>query len=280
MDAQDKAAQTAQEVAGSRTVELLGRVGMVSRGVLLVTLGAVCVGVVIGRGSDAADSRGALQALVGSLPGALIVGACAAGFAAQALWRWAEAAGGLRGDDGARGGGKRLGYVVAGIVDAALAVVAVSVLAGRSEKKDENTRSRDAAGHLFGLPLGRPLLALVGVVLVGSGIAVAVWTVRGGCFKRLRMDRLHEPVRRAVRILEPAGQLARAVLLLTAGGIVIRAALESRPDEATGMDGTLRTLTGAPLGSLLLVAVGLCIAGLGLASFAETPALRTSGDTG
>jgi hypothetical protein len=62
---------------------------------------------------------------------------------------------------------------------------------------------------------------------------------------------------------------ARGFVFGLAGYLVVRAALDYNPQEAVGLDGTLKTLAQQPFGEVLLLMAAVGLVAYGLYSFAE-----------
>lgn len=264
---------------GARTAPAawLARAGYLARGLLALTLALIVARIATGGGGEA-DQRGALEALTGTPPGAVLVAVCAAAFLGHAAWRALEAAGGRAGGGGGDRRAEALADGASALAYAALGVLCVAVLSGRSSRS-EDQHSRDAAATVFGLPLGRPALALIGLGLIGGAVGIGVWAARRGFEKRLRTEDMSGPVERAVRWLEYTGEGARALLLASAGVLVVRAAVVSDPQQTRGLDGTLRELSSKPYGSVLLGLIAAGLAAWAAASALESFYLR-AGDAG
>jgi hypothetical protein len=108
------------------------------------------------------------------------------------------------------------------------------------------------------------------VALVIGGIVIAIvggYHVYKGASRSFLGD-LNGVSSDLVRRLGVTGYVAKGLVIIGAGGLVIVAAVLSEPDKATGLDGALKTLGAQPFGAILLVVAGLGIAGYGLYSFA------------
>jgi len=65
------------------------------------------------------------------------------------------------------------------------------------------------------------------------------------------------------------GYLARGAVVALVGVLVVKAALEAEPDQASGLDVALKSLVQAPFGPALLVAAAVGLICFGAYSFAE-----------
>ena len=75
---------------------------------------------------------------------------------------------------------------------------------------------------------------------------------------------MRAPVCRIVVWLGRYGGIARGIVFVTVGVFLIDAAVDARPQQAKGLDSSLRALAATPLGPwlLLLIAIGLIVFGL------------------
>jgi len=105
-----------------------------------------------------------------------------------------------------------------------------------SGSSSSTQQSVDFTTSLMGQPAGRVLVALLGLGVVGVG----VYFVAKGWRRTFLQDLQGHP-----------GPL------VLVGALLVLAAVHSAPGEATGLDGALRTLLGAPYGQVLLTAVSL-----------------------
>jgi hypothetical protein len=71
-------------------------------------------------------------------------------------------------------------------------------------------------------------------------------------------------MRRVVEWLGRFGGMARGAVFVTAGIFLVVAAVQAKPQQAKGVDSSLRALASTPLGPwlLVLVAIGLVMFGL------------------
>ena len=71
-----------------------------------------------------------------------------------------------------------------------------------------------------------------------------------------------------MRRLGAVGYLAKGLVIIGVGMLVVAAARRSEPNKATGLDGALKTLGAQPYRAALLIAAALGIISHGLYSFA------------
>ena len=242
------------------------RFGWLAKGALFVIIGVLSLELVRrGYSSEDADQQGALEALSTAPVGRVAVFAVSAGLLLYAIWQvWSAVVqdGDDDGDvDNAIHQLKRVGWVGLAGVYALLASTGISIaLKGESAAEDDPdgpTSPTGLSSRLFELPGGRVLVAIIGI----GTIAVALYQLQKGMRRDFLDDidtaGLGAGHRRLLTILGAAGFAARATLMGTAGWLFIDAALVRNADRAAGLDESLRTLTDAPGGQLLLAATGL-----------------------
>ena len=145
---------------------------------------------------------------------------------------------------------------------AVLAVGAIGILAGSS---GGGSREEDpATATVLDLPLGRWLVGLAGVAVIGAGIFNAYRAVSGSFRKGLREEAMDGAARPWYIAFGVAGHLARALVFALIGFFLLRAAWQYDPDEAIGLDEALQKLASESYGAFLLGAVALGLAAYGL----------------
>ena len=242
------------EVAESRWVERAGRAGYVAKGVIYGLIGLVAIQVPLGLEEEPEDRQGALR-MVGQQPfGELLLLVLAAGLAGYALWRLAQAFFDTE-DDGTdpKGLAKRASYLARAGLYGFFAFSAFALVAGLGSSGGDEQQE---AASAFDLPLGRWLVAAVGLGFLGAGLYNGYRSLTKDFRKHLREHEVSPKVRGWVIVLGVVGHAARAVVFGLIGIFLVRAAWEYDPSEAKGIDGALLTLAEAPYGPAVLFAVG------------------------
>ncbi len=251
----------AREAGDSKTIGWAGRVGLVAMGVSYGLVAVLAILLATGHGGKATDRQGAMQTLARDGLGRFVVVALAVGFAAYAIWRFAQAF--LdRGDEGtdAKGLAKRGGYVARGILYAGLCFTAVSILLGSSGSSSD----KQETAWVLDWPAGRWIVGAIGA----GFLAAAIWNLYRGLARKFKKQldtaSMGRTTERAAEIVGVTGLLARAVVFGLIGIFLIRAAWQYDPQEAIGVDGTLRKLAAQDYGhgALFVVAAGLLAFGV------------------
>lgn len=164
----------ARRASDSQPAQVLGRAGLAARGVIYVLIGWVAILVALGKTTQQADQRGALQLLSGKPYGLVSLWLLCIGFAAYALWRLSEAAFGVTVDG--HGAGPRLKSLARAVVYGSLAVTTFSVISGA--KRSQSGQQQDWTAKVMSHPGGRWAVGLPGVIVVGIGAVLVLQGVK------------------------------------------------------------------------------------------------------
>ena len=254
------AVRTARRASNSRTGHFVARAGLTARGVIYILVGWVAVLVALGQSSREADQQGALQLLAGKPYGLVSLWLLGIGFAGYALWRLSEAAFGVSGEP--PGAGPRLKSLARAVIYAGLSYLTFTVISGTA--RSQAGRQQDLTATAMQHTPGRVLVGVVGLIVVGCGIALVVEGARKKFMKHLETARMSARTRRVVQLLGVTGTVARGLVFALAGVLVIDAAITHRASESGGIDKALLTLRDQPFGEFLvmLAALGLIVFGV------------------
>ena len=262
------AGQTAKSAgrraADSSALRWLARAGFAARGVIYILVGWIAVQAAFGNSSQQADKSGALQE-IGSTPvGGALLWLLFIGFTGMALWQLSVAAFGMsessqHSDNEA---GTRLAALGRAVVYAVIAWSVLKFAVGNGSQSSDK-ESVDLTATLLKYPFGQVLVVIIGLALVGGGVYIAYAAWKEKFRDRLELGQAGR-LRRVVEWLGKFGGLARGAVFVTAGIFLVVAAVQHSPQQAKGVDSSLRTLASTPLGPwlLVLVAIGLIMFGL------------------
>jgi hypothetical protein len=256
------------EAASSQWLAVLARGGLVARGVNYVLIGILAGQIAFGTAGRNERRVGALRAVAGHPGGTVVLWLLAVGFAGLTLWRLAEAAYGQAGSEGNKPS-KRLASLGGAILYGLVLVGVVGFLVGGASQTSGNHQSKALTARFMSHEGGRWLVLLVGLVVVGAGLAVVVGGVRKTFLKKLSVGQMSTRARETVEVLGVVGVVARGIVFAVVGGFLAVAAATFDAKKAQGLDGALHKVATTPLGPWLLVAVALGLVTFGVYSFCE-----------
>ena len=247
-------------------LENLARVGLVSYGVVHLLVAWLALQLAWGTSSESADQSGALSTVAESPVGKPLLWIIALGLIALAVWqalevlRWRSgwSASGQARTKAVRKSAKSLAKAV---VYAALAVLAIRFATGSGGSSSQQQQS--TAAGVFGWPGGRWLVGAAGLVLIGVGVYHVYKGVTKHFLKEIDLAEAPPTATRLVTRLGQVGYPGKGVALGVVGALLVHAAVTFDPNDASGLDGALRTILEAPFGQFLLTLVALGIAAFG-----------------
>lgn len=255
------AGSTARKAGNSDLLRLVGRVGLISYGVVNLLLAFLAAQVAMGD-NERADKNGALGTIAEQPFGKALLWVIAVGLAALALWQFAEAAWGFT-YAGKKRTRRRIVSAAKGVAFGFLAFSAAKYASGGSS----GGSGASTTAKVMEKTGGRLLVGLVGVIVV----VVAAAIVHHGLSKRFTEDLdfagANAGTRRTAERLGQAGYTALGVAYGILGILIVLAAVRYDPEKASGLDGALKTLAAQPFGTVLLWIVALGLACYGVYCF-------------
>lgn len=248
-----QAADAVEDASNAPALDVLARTGFAVMALLHIMVGGMAIAVAFGQPGDA-DITGALSQLVANPWGPVLMWAGVAACTGLALWQASEAT--LR----ARSlpGRERLGKLISsGFLAVAYGSVGLT-FAGFAVglRGDSGDSTRDFSAALMAHPAGLWLLVAVGLTTMGVGVYFVVKGLRQGF--RAELFRFRGTRRGGlIDVLGVVGHIAKGIALNLAGLLFVIAAAKHRPEESTGLDGSLKALRDHPFGPALLVAIGV-----------------------
>ena len=252
-----------RRAANSGALRFLARAGLAARGVMYVIIGWIAAQIAFGHSRQQADRTGALHS-VGSTPvGGVLLWLLVIGFIGMALWRLSEALYGSPGTNSLKIT-QRVAALARAVIYAVIAYGVLKYTLGEGGPQSSDKQSVDLTATLLRHPGGRALVVVIGLAFIGGGLYLAYQAWRKKFRRDLELGQMRAGTRRVVEWLGEYGGMARGVVFVTAGIFLVVAAVDAQPQQAKGVDSSLRTLAGTPLGPwlLLLVAIGLIMFGL------------------
>lgn len=249
-----QAANAAENVTNSRTMELLARAGFAASGILHLLVGAIAVRLATG-GTGNADFSGAVAELSTQPAGPFLLWASFVACAALALWQASDAIFDYNRLPAKKKAARKGKAAAQAIVYAGLALTLFSFAMGTGSGADNQRSASDFTIKMMQAPGGMALLVLLGAGIAVTGAAYGVRGVRKSFEKHLVMP-ANDRMRKAVRVLGITGYVAKGTVLLLTGLLIVVATLQAHPEDSTGLDGGLRALRDQPFGLYLLAVVG------------------------
>ncbi len=250
--------------AGDRKFEYLARLGYAARGLIYVIVCWFALVAALGSGGGGTtDSEGALREILSQPLGSALLFVVGVGLIGYALWRVVQA---VKDPDrlgsDAKGLAARGGMLVSAAAHVLLAVFAfglIFTIGIGGGGGDGGTR--DWTATLMRQPFGQWLVGLVGVAVIGAGVA---HILKGW---QRRYERYLQMGPRDMERVGPIcmfGLIARGVVFLIIGGFLVVAAWQADPNEARGLAGALRAVQEQPWGWVPLGVVGLGLIAFGI----------------
>ena len=264
----------AEEAANSDGAEWWARAGFVARGFVYLIVGVIALQIAWADRPDTEASKdGALRAIAERPFAGVLLTVLAVALAGYALWRFSEALWGKRDEsDEHKRTLKRLGSGAKGLIYVGFLLSTVRFIGGGPDSGGDGggqEAEESWTATVLGLPGGRLWVGAAALVLLGVAGWIAYRGVAQKYEKRLDTSEMGPLAGRVVDVVGVVGLTARGAIFGFAGYLLLRAALEYDPDEAAGVDGTLRELAEQPFGQAILTVLGVGIACYGLYSWAE-----------
>ena len=259
MTAATEIAQARDQVENAAWLNVLARVGLVAKGVSYALVGVLAIKLAADSGGKATSRQGALHTLAQHSFGKFVLVVLAFGFAAYAVWRFAQAFFDKNNDgDGAKGLAKRAGYFGRGAIYAGLTYSTIKILSGSAEQS-QNQKAHKTAATVLSWPAGKWIVGAAGLVLIGVGLWNGYRALEKKFLKNWKTEKMGPTAQRWGTRSGMVGLSARMVVFALIGIFVVKAAYDYNPREAIGLDGALQKLASQSYGSWLL---GIVAAGL------------------
>jgi hypothetical protein len=253
-----------------RSVVRLGRLGWLAKGVVYVLAGLLAAAVAArsaGWSSTVAPNgeaspTGAIKEVATFTGGRLLLVALALGLLLYSFWRMYTAF--APGGSGAEAVAVRIGYGVSAILYFTFSLTALDLARRPAATADGNQKVVDLSARIMSHTAGRWAIALAGLVAIGAGLYRVAKGAKGDVETELNLTGLSAERRRLIKRLGVVGEIGRGIAIGLIGSFLLRSGLHVKPQEATGLDGALRSLTVNGWGSALVAIVGIGFVAYGI----------------
>lgn len=261
--AADKGKGAARKVEQSTAYQWLVKVGLVFYGIVHLLVATMAIRLALGmRGvGEEASNTGALRSLAETPLGAGLMWVVAVGFLALVVWQLVTALIGFHEFDGFKRLRKRVSAALRAVLYGYLGLSAARIASG-PDADDGGDAQESLSEGLLALPFGQVLVALVGLAVLGYGIAQIVRAFRESFNEDLDTTLTGKALR-----LGQAGFIGKGIAIGIVGVLFLWAALDADAQKAGGLDKALQHVLNQPFGTWLLVALATGIGAYGIYCF-------------
>ncbi|MGI8949320.1 MAG: DUF1206 domain-containing protein [Ornithinimicrobium sp.] len=260
-----RAEQKAEQVGDHPALEKAARAGYAMNGLLHLVIAGILVQIAIGSGGGQASSSGALSQISQAPFGQVLLWIGAVGYAGLALWQLLQGAVGPH-EEGNSGWADRAKELGKGVTYAVLAFTTYKFATGGGSSGGGKTS--DFTRTLMQAPAGQALVFAIGLGVLVVGCYHVYKGATKGFLDDLKGNESGD-LGKAVIVAGMVGYIGKGIALGAIGVLFALAALTRDPEQATGMDGALKTLAGNTGGMAVLLAIAVGFLGYGLYSFAR-----------
>lgn len=246
---------TSADDAPRTALRVGARAGLIARAAfyLLLAYLTIRIAALSGGGSKQVDANGALRTVARAPADKVVLAVAGVGFALFGVVRlraaWTDS------DESTLG---RVTTVIQGLGSFVVAYIPFTFVFGNTSTGSEQQTHKTTA-HLLGLPGGRVIVVVVGLIVLGW----AGWQIRGAV-RRDHEDGLDlagcgRRTEQAIKIVSGTGLVARAIVIAPIGIFFLVAGFTYDAGKVRGLDGELLLLTHHRWGTavLALIALGL-----------------------
>ena len=253
----------------SRLIEICCRLGYAARGAVYLSIGAIALLAALDRTPRSEGALGALEGWADWPLGAALLWALGLGVYAFAGWRLLQSV-----FDADRQGAKlkalatRAGQAISGVVYGSLGLSVFGLLDALEDLREVDDRAQTQAKiqEVMQMPGGELMILVAGLFILGCGVGNIVQGLTHDHCKRLTCD---PDVARWAQPLGKAGYIARGVVFLPTGGLLMMAGLRARGGESQGLGAAMDILERLPFGDWLLGLTAIGLAAFGAFALVE-----------
>jgi hypothetical protein len=255
--------QATRKAVDNPWFERLARSGYASKGVVYLLAGLFTARAAFGLGGQATDKNAVLLKILEEPFGRIMLALIGVGLLGYVALRFVQAF--LdpehKGAD-AKGIAQRAGYFISGILYAGLALSALRLAIGISE--GTGNRWQSLAAGMFEAPLGRWLVAIAGLIVIGRGLYELYKGYSADFSEHFRWNEMSPAEQTGASWLGRVGLAARGIVHGLVGIFIVQAALLFDPSKVQGSGGALQSLANPPFGLWTVGVVALGLAAYGV----------------
>lgn len=250
---------TNNDDSGSKAIEILARLGYLAKGVVYAVVGILAASAVFDwfGTHGATGTRGAVEAIAGQPFGSFLLILLVVGLCGYVVWRFVQAFADTE-DKGSdfSGWAQRIGFMISGALYAALAFYAVRLSGWFEGSSSQNSGSKktELTAELMQSEAGIWFVGAVGATFGCVGLYQGYRALSKKFKDNWNTQHLSETEERVATRVGQVGIGVRAVTFVIIGFLIVKAAADADPSEATGLGEALRQIGQQPFGQALLIA--------------------------
>ena len=255
-----QAADVVEDASNAKALDVLARAGFAVMALLHIIVGAIAIAIAFGHPGDA-EPTGAIAQLADNPWGPAVMWGCVVACFGLAAWQASEATLRMRGKPRKERLAKLVSSGFLAIAYGSVGLTFANFALGL--RTDSGDSTRDFSSRLMATPAGAWVLVVLGLTI----LAIGIYFVAKGLRRGFKEELFHFDGTRRGRLIDGlgvTGHVAKGVALDLTGLLFVIAAAKHRPEESTGLDGSLKALRDHPLGPYLLVAIGAGFIAYGL----------------
>ncbi|MDF7814375.1 DUF1206 domain-containing protein [Hymenobacter sp. YC55] len=259
----------------SSGIRALARFGFAAKGLVYLLMGLLALLAATGqRGGQTADKKQAVHTLQDLPGGPVLLGFIALGLLGYIIWRFVQAVRDTENKgSGAKGIGRRIGYMGSGLLYASLAWYAAQ-LAFSGSANEGGSSQQTLTAKVLSWPGGNWIIIAVGLAIIGAGIYQIINAYSGKFHKHVNASDLPANQQNIVYRTGQVGYTARGIVMGIIGYFFVQAGQKSSASETGTTDEAFDLLATMGPAVLGIVALGLMAYGLYMFVQARYPVLR------
>jgi hypothetical protein len=232
------------------------------------TIGLLAMKVALGARGNLQDQQGAIASIGQTLIGRILLVIVLIGLIGYALWGLIRAfLNPLHKGKDIKGILERIGFFISAMAYSILIIPTYNLIFGTANAAQNGAQGvqlRNIISTIFLIPLGRWIVGIIGLMVLGIGVFQVYQGLRHDFDKQIKPYALTSKQIKWVKGMGRVGTLGRAVVFLLIGLFLLFAAFNANSAEVKGVDGALLVVLQQPFGHWLLgiVAIGLIAFGL------------------